>query len=285
MGTGNVRVEGPPLAGVTEGATAGNPRADFRPGDFDRTIDAHGSRLAWMRAIVCPCKPLNTQTQQPNPTCPRCRGEGWSFFGDSHYEIPVAAGTFDECQTSIIQESNASVIRGVIVGARRQDQPYTQIGNWISGSAMLTVRAANRLGFNDRIVDLDSEVTYSQVVEVEWTKGITPRPIDPRLQYRPIAINFAQLDDGTRLFPEQSFRLSPDGKLSWAGSAIPRAGRRVAFHYLHHATYRVVEWPHQTRRAQVLANTPVRRTPNGEPTALPVQVMIKLEHLVDGALR
>ena len=64
-----------PQAGVTglpEGTKEEGQRVDFRPDQFDLTIETKGYRIAWSRAAQCPCKPINAQTEQPDPNCAIC---------------------------------------------------------------------------------------------------------------------------------------------------------------------------------------------------------------------
>lgn len=284
MPTGTIQVQGPPIAGVTEAAIAGNPRADFKPRDFERLIDAHGTRFAWARAMRCACRPMNRQTQQPNPACPRCRGSGWMLFGDPTYATPSAVGDLDAIQRAVVAEHNSSVIRGVLTGVSQQVEPYDRIGERLTGSAMLTVRDDNKLSFYDRLVDLDSEMAFSEIVEIEWTRGPTPRPLAPRLRYRPIGVTLIVDESGREYRTVDNYEIAVDGTFQWVGNNAPAAGARVGVHYLHHTTYRVIEWPHVMRRAQPRTGVPAaqRRTPLGEPTGLPRQAVVKLDHLVDG---
>jgi hypothetical protein len=285
MPIGQVQVQGPSIAGITETAPEAL-RADFKPGDFARAIDQHGARFAWARSMRCACRPTNRQTQQPNPACERCRGSGWMLFGDRSYQIPAAVGQLDAVQRAIVADANASVIRGILTGLSQQVEPYERIGERLTGAAMLSVRDENKLSFYDRLVDLDSEMTFSEVVEVEWSKGVTPRPLAPKLRYRPIGITLLVDENGVELYSGETFELGLGGEFRWIGGNIPRAGTRVGVHYLHHTTYRVIEWPHIMRRAQPRTNIPAaqRTTPLGTPSGLPRQAVVRLEHLVDGVL-
>ncbi|MGI4850692.1 MAG: hypothetical protein ACRYGR_01960, partial [Janthinobacterium lividum] len=56
-------------------------RSDFRVDQFSININAHGYRLAWTRASICPCMPINAQTEQADPSCSLCQGNGFFYFG------------------------------------------------------------------------------------------------------------------------------------------------------------------------------------------------------------
>jgi hypothetical protein len=60
-------------------ATKARPRSDFRPSEFDQAITTKGYRMWWSRGGLCPCS-NNDQTEQPDPTCPLCGGDGYYYF-------------------------------------------------------------------------------------------------------------------------------------------------------------------------------------------------------------
>lgn len=283
MGTGGVRVSGPPEFGAIGGLTNLQPRADFRPGDHERLIEAQASRLAWARAARCPCPSANAQTQQPRPDCPMCRGRGWTFFGPQNYSVPTDAGELDFVQRRIVAEHGGAVIRGLMIGVERRDLDYGKLGPWVWGSALVTVRPQNVLGRWDRLVDLDSEMAFTEVVAVTYT-GAIPDPLATR--YPVIAVDAILAYDGTasgiRYRQNVEFSLDVHGVIRWRDGYWPPNNTRVAIHYLVHQHWRVMEQPHAMRRTQqFIRQGAAITTPQGTPTALPIQALIRLEYLTE----
>jgi hypothetical protein len=288
--TGSIRLEGPPIEGVTGYTQKPQMRVDFSPSWFDENIDNHGARLAWARAIRCPCAPVNKQTQQSDPTCPRCKSTpGWMYFGPRNYEIPESFGDLDQVQRAIMAEFGAAGIRGLLHGITNQVEAYSKLGEWTFGTSMVTVRPDNRLSYYDRLVDLDSEVTFSQVFPiVSAGRGTNLTITPPPLRYRPIAVNIAIGQDGRTFHQLEDFELTIDGVVRWYPGRAPASGYRVAYHYLHHTVWRVIEWPHALRRTQPGSAKGLKKaklkTPLGEPQSLPIQALLRLDHLIDGAV-
>lgn len=273
--TGRVRVDGPPITGVTETKPL-VPRADFRVDDFFAAIDNHGARLAWARAMKCPCKPVNQATNQPNPLCKRCNGGGWAYFGPRNYVVPPAVGQLDLLQQALVQQYGASVIRGIFYGMTKRDERYGKIGPWFFGQGMVTVRAENVIAYHDRLVDLDSELAYSEIVTVA-----PDRPTAIATRYPIIGLNWAEDDSGTVYVVGGQILLDERGRLSWREGKVPKAGARIALHFLCHAHWRVSSLPHAMRRTQTKVRKANPTTPLGDPTALPIQAAVELDFLTD----
>lgn len=279
--TGRVKIDGPPIFGVTGHESPREElRVDFRVNKFEQAIDNHGARLAWCRATRCPCFPVNSRTGQPNPVCPRCKGHpGWTFFGPKDYEIPAAVGELDACQRALVAQYGASVIRGLLHGLAKRYDPYTRIGNFEFGTGMVCVRPVNVIAYYDRLVDLDSEIAFSEVVEVPRVSGVPGvRPLETR--YPVVGLNYAEDHTGVRYEVGGDLLLTEEGELRWRPARGPTAATRVTLHYLCHAHWRVMEQPHVARRAQVREKKRRPSTPLGTPTALPLVASLMLEHLV-----
>jgi hypothetical protein len=280
--TGAPQVYGPPVAGVTGSETKLTPRADFKPGDFDHLIDAQGARLAWTRAMRCPCRATNDQTSL-DPNCPRClKTPGWLYFGPANYQPNAFVGQLDSIQQRILAEHGAAVIRGVMTGLRQNADPSTRLGPWFSGEGAVSVRAENVLGHRDRLVDLDGEAPYNEVVEVTWSGvGAARLPVPLTTRYLPLGINALFDQDGRRLEQTVDFDLSEAGDLVWRPGRAPAAGTRVGVHYLCHPAWLVNGYPHLLRRTSLLLRNLATTTPLGTPAALPISAVVQLEHLAE----
>ena len=248
-------------------------RVDFRPDDFVLAIETKGYRLAWSRATVCPCKPINDQTQQTDPNCSICKGAGWVLFRPE-------AGTIDEklvgeltpLQKSILGD-NATVIRGIMSGLTNGQNPWENIGPRLEGVASLTVRAENKLGYYDRIVNLDSLIPYSQLLKIDNPAAIV------ETKYPIVQVNHLRTLDQTYTV-DTDFTINNDGNLVWVSGQEPAKDSLFSCHYLCHPTWRAMTYPHAIRLTPVKAKKSKPLTPGGDPVDLPVQAMLQLEFMI-----
>lgn len=262
----------PGAVGLPANVKEQGKRVDFRPNDFVLAIETKGYRLAWSRVSLCPCTPLNDQTDQSNPNCVLCEGSGWLKFKPNSFAIDTKiVGDLDALQLKIIG-SNSVVIRGVMSGFNAKDNPYESIGRRLEGTSMVSVRHENKLGYHDRLVNLDSTIPYSQVLEAgDPAVALT-------LSYPARQINLLRSE--STLYSEGSDFDLVAGDIVWSsamGANVPDEGTRLACHYDTHPAWRVVEHPHALRLTPVKYKT---TTPGGDPTPLPVQATVKYEFLL-----
>lgn len=232
-------------------------------------IETHGVRLGWTRACMCPCARLNEQTRQPDPLCPSCAGLGMFYFGPQGYTAPEDVGELSAVQTAAL--GVGAVIRGVIQRVTRAQELYDVLGNWVRGSMMVSVRGENRLGYYDRLVNLDSMIVFSEVVTVGAAQALP-------LRYTPIEVNNIQDVSGTRYEQGVDFTTT-DGAVVWNTGAGPVEGTRVGVHYLTHPVWVVMNHPHVLREIQTRPFGVTRETPTGNTTVLPIQASVRLEFL------
>jgi hypothetical protein len=263
-----------PEAGVTglpEGTKEQGQRVDFRPDQFDLAIETKGYRLAWSRAAQCPCMPINAQTEQPDPNCPICKGSGWLHFRPNKEPLGESVvGQLSDVQRSILEKNQAVVIRGIMSGISTKSQPFDPIGSRLEGTLMLTVRHQNKLGYYDRIVNLDSVIVYSEILET----GMPTEPLATR--YPIVGINLLR-SVNTEL-DGADFKLE-SGRIVWLAGRAPAPGTRLVCHYLTHPTWLVVEHPHAIRSSPVKFKTQELETPRGKTRPLPVQAVVKFEFM------
>lgn len=262
---------------------AGN-RVDFIPVDFERAIADKGYRVAWSRAVLCPCVPLNDQTQQPDPNCALCKGSGWHYFAPSKATLnKLIVGELDGVQTRLAQD-NAAIIEGLMMGIAKTDVPYDMAGRRVTGTSNLTVRPENKLGYHDRIVNLDALIVFSQILDVV---NLTD-PLETRYPIHQVNLLVRIVDDVATTFTGPAdFTLGTGadaGKIIWKGTSpnLPLAGDRLAIHYLCHPTWLVVEYPHASRMTPVALKVTKRPAPAGEYIDMPIQTVVKYEFLPKG---
>lgn len=110
--------------------------AQFLPKRFDELIYDHGYEAYIDRAFRCPC--CDKATGQALATCQNCLGRGWFFV--------------DRRSTRLVAQSMTNLKR------------YENWGEVNQGTARITTRGIDRLGFMDRIVLLELEAYYSELL-------------------------------------------------------------------------------------------------------------------------
>jgi hypothetical protein len=261
------------VLGLPEGVKDAGQRVDFRPSQFDLLIENKGYRLAWERASVCPCAPVSEKTEQPDPNCDLCHGSGWFYFSGLTAQDDSDIGTLNSVQQAIVDVNSAMVIKGVITGIRIEHDPYNKVGNWDSGNLMVTVRHENVLGYYDKLIGLDIEIPFSEILI-----SSEDSPIEGR--YLMTGVN--RLRSATQVYiPDVDFTLV-DGKISWVLGRAPADGTRLSVHYLCHPTWLVIDHPHAVRMTLRKFKTASPSTPLGNPEALPVQAMVRYDFLPEG---
>ena len=153
---------------------------------------------------------------------------------------------------------------------------YDVLGHWVRGTMQVTVRPENKIGYYDRLVNLDSEIPYSQVVSVG-----ADNTADLALRYLATGVNFIQSSDadGAVRYEQGDDFSIVEGKIRWITGRAPAALARLTVHYLMHPTWLVVDHPHVLREAARRRKIPNRISPLGNPTPLPIQAAVRLEFL------
>jgi hypothetical protein len=260
------------IVGLPEGVK--ESRIDFAPDEFLVAIATKGYRLAWSRAMLCPCKPINDQTKQADPNCTLCDGRGWLYFTPSKATSDrLVVGELDDVQQRLVDD-NSAVIEGLLSGIMSTDHPYGEIGKRLSGTMSCTVHPDNKLGYWDKLVHLDSVIAYSQVMD-----PVTDLTEVTETRYPIHQVNVLRTANKTFTAPTD-FDLV-EGKIVWnTGSVnLPASDTPLAIHYLCHPTWLVTEHPHALRMTPTVRKLNKRPAPAGEYIDLPIQATVSYEFL------
>lgn len=266
----SVTIPDSPSLGVPAGMKQAGQRVDFKVDKFELAIETKGYLLLWERSIQCPCAPVVSQTEQPDPNCDLCKGVGWIYFGASESQI-LTEYELTDLQQSMLDSSGGMVIRGLITSVTSKETPYEIIGRWVEGAANLTVRHENRLGYYDRITSLDSQIVFSETLVADGTSILPTR-------YPVIGVNHAR-SVTTEYKCDADYTISDDGVITWYPASAPAADTRIVVHYLCHPVWLVVEHPHAARVTSNKLKTANPSTPTGEAKQLPIQAMIRYDFL------
>lgn len=259
----------PGAVGLPDGVKEAGQRVDFKEDKFVLAIETKGYRLAWSRSAKCPCQPVNLQTQQPDPNCSLCSGTGWFLFAPATAVLRKdTVGELDAIQLKIVN-NEAVIIRAIMSGIKAQVQPYDLIGARLEGMAAVTVRHENKLGYYDRLTNLDSTIVYAQIIKADGTNVLETNYIVRQVHL---------LRSETTVYASGTHYNVVDGEIQWVAGQAPATNTPIAIHYLTHPVWRIVDHPHALR------TTPIKFK-SGElnlETALPVQAMAKYEFLTVG---
>ena len=262
-------IEMKPELGVPEGEKQAGQRVDFKSKKFELLIETKGYLLLWERAMVCPCAPVAAQTEQPDPNCELCEGRGWTYFGPSSPQ-DITGYELTDLQEQMREDTGGAIIRGITTTIGSNPNPVDILSNWVEGSAMLTVRHANRLGYYDRITLLDGQIVFSEQIKADGSAVLPTR-------YPVVGVN--QLRSIDTVYEEDTHFEVNLGVISWRPGHIPTEETYVALHYICHPTYLVITHPHAARVTSQLFKTLTPKTPTGDPQQLPVQAVIRYEFL------
>lgn len=225
-----------------EQVTKFGPLAAFDPEAFRKLIQGRGLDYRWSRALECPCR-LNAQTDQWDPTCDRCGGDGWMYVNPCAAQERHLARDF-------------TVVKAVFSSVTDKPSVVEEFGSWHHGRATLTVQNEMRVGFRDRFIGSEQEMAFSETVRrgaVDLVPvgrhGLSRELQQTALRYEPVNINYVESDDGgtreiwyegTDWMLKQGFG---DGinQMQWLPGQGPAEDALVTIHYVIHPVWVVDE--------------------------------------------
>ncbi len=151
--------------------STGLPKVGWDVEKFNGLIYNHGYQAFIEHAMRCPC--CDKATGQALSTCKNCLGRGWLFINKQ--------------ETRVVSQSMGNIKRD------------TQTGEVNHGTARITVRAIDRIGFMDRIMLTELEAYYTEIVRPQMYEGtLLAYPV-----YEPIEITdaFLYVSDTQKLRP------------------------------------------------------------------------------------
>lgn len=230
-------------------------RADFRLEEFRKLIQQKGVYLVWRKALLCTCR--NPETDQPRPDCTVCDSTG--LF----YVEPI-------------------LVQGVMSGLEKRKDIYRNLGEWLEGSAMLTLAPEHRPGFKDSF-----EMRHAVMVFNEWIikgnrRGVrSDLPADhDAARYRIVRALHVMCpnENGAPVGLEEGihFEITSTGLIKWLspGKKIVKDGTTLTVNYEFHPVWVVMTHPHGVRDTVVKF-----KQPDFTVQSLPVQAAVKLDYL------
>lgn len=252
-------------------------RVDFRIGEFDRTILEKGYRLLWSRGIFCPCR-LNSQTDQPDPTCTVCGGDGWMYVHPDPKGMLLKLYEDDDPKFEGTPEAMAA--QGIITSITRDPQIFENLGEWIFGTASLTTFTFMKVAYRDRFEHVDSTMIWNQILPMPSDGVFRPgTDIRQNLRYKAITLHNVITVDSSNNITEHlaNATVNADGSITLVGTTPPATGIRVALVYEMHPIWIVVEHTYAVRDTLRAFKTPKLL---GDVALLPQNQFIRLDFLV-----
>jgi hypothetical protein len=257
------------------------PMSSFQPDEFAKTIQAQGLDFEWSRAVECPC--IMTDSDQFNPACPRCQGDGWWYVNPAQYDEPHATRT--------------SLLVKVIFGATGHwsNDQFKPFGGWSTGEGTMTMQSEMSVGYRDRFVGVQQRMGRSEtlirgtgraagsIVAVGKGKRTTAAQLEA-LRYEPLFVSFVADDaaGGTIYYPRRDFvlmerQLTEPTRLRWLPNKGPAEGARYTVHYDFRPVWVVDDSP----QAFTTTNVGPARGAKGtrEPRQLPTVFKVLLDFL------
>jgi hypothetical protein len=206
---------------ISKNAPTPAPTAAYwRVNDFDQLISSQGYDALIDRAMRCPC--CDKTTGQALSTCKNCLGRGWFFV--------------DRRETVVIAQHMDSKKR------------YQDWGEVNKGTASITTRGSDKLGFMDRIILTDLEEWFSEILRpIIFRDALVAYPVYEPLEVKSIYL-FISDDEPLYAIPENLYTVSGN-KITFDKSLIDKIVVppmekpivTVSIRYSHYPVYHVVD--------------------------------------------
>lgn len=251
-------------------------RIDFED-DFDLVIRQKGYKALWSRGVFCPCR-LNTQTEQPDPSCTVCGGDGWFYVLPAETPRPLR---YDQESPTFKDVDDARATHVVVTSITKDPQIFERFGEWLFGAAMVTAYSFHPIQFRDRLVLVDETMSWQQVIELPASKVIPVGRGDPRtnLRYPAVSLLHAYEVSGTpatAVDRAEAATVNDDGSITFAGST-PAVGTRLALVYRYNPVLILVDHIHGVRGSPKRSKTTSKL---GAQLPMPLQSAAKLDFLL-----
>ena len=213
-------------------------RVDFDD-QFDLLIRQKGLRVRWSRAILCPCR-LNTKTDQADPSCKGCSGDGWFYI------LPSNLPTLPEyANVGFVDTANSKATQVIVTGIAKNVEIYENFGEWVFGSIRCTTFSFHDMAYRDRFVFVDGVTDYQQILKVGASRKI-PVGREQKINIRyPAKCVLEALEvvpaTGAKIDHAARITVEADGSLTFSDPALPALGTLLTVVYQHNPVYVVMQ--------------------------------------------
>lgn len=226
-------------------------RAEFIPEDFDKLVDAQGTRVRITPALLCPNRTSKFDTNHALD-CPLCSGEGRVDLEDQCFE-------------------DWAVIQSI-----KLEKQFLVQGIFDMKDAQITTRQAVRLYYFYKIEVLDFASVYNEEV-VRSAQGDFDK-----IRYNTAAScdtpHFCIDKNGVRYIKDVDYRFDGDKRIRWNTLSRPPVESLFSITYPILPTFRVLEILHENRYYYSGYKSPVK-----VPVNLPQQALIRWDYMAKGS--
>lgn len=262
-----------------------NYYATFDPSKFDALLKANGLFFRWQRAIDCSCR-LNTETDQPDPTCIYCLGGGWRLINPEYWPETVdpavqVAKTYYRVQIAFANVALDPTIQNML-------------GSWTFGDGLLSVPGYMRVTFRDRFIGEQQVMGWSELLVRKDSAivsvgkmGRSREDQEAAMRYEPFEINYVEQVDGDdrTIFEEDVdyvFVAETDdepGHMEWLDGRGPAVGAHYAVHYNCHPVWVIDDAVYATQHVRGQQRGIAGRKDTVQ--FLPTTFKVRLDYLTD----
>lgn len=203
-------------------ATTVHPKVGWRVGDFEELIQSQGYDVYIDRAMRCPC--VDKATGQALSTCKNCLGRGWFFV--------------DRTETRIIAQR---------MDSKKRYLDWSEVN---AGTASMTTKGSDKLGFMDRIILLQLQEFYSEIIrptvyEGELLAYPVYEPLDITNMFlfvgdytklEPIPAEMYKVDKNKIVFDQELLNVVPVDNVN---QSVPSVS--ISIRYSHYPVYHVID--------------------------------------------
>lgn len=242
---------------------------------IDQLIDGRQAYdLLWARALRCACR-LNTQSDQPDPTCTVCGGSGVRYVHPDPENWP------EYCAADGAVTASAGLpIRGLLDDPSLDPKFFDRPGVWQSGRARLTVKGSIRIGYFDRLTMVDAEVLFDQVLTMGAATVTVGRDAKTQLRYPIIDVDACH-DLVSRFRLRTDFTVDSSGQLVWVTGHGPATGAPYSIRYSYHPAWVVIGYPRMLSGAQLASKRSRGQLAADEYRPLPISCTVAMDFLED----
>lgn len=246
-----------PVISQTPHSPAYGPSVGWRPEAFNHLIQSQGYEALIDRALRCPCS--EKSTGHALSTCKNCLGRGWLFV--NRFETMVVAQRMDN------------------------KKHFEQWGEINRGTASITTKGVDKIGFMDRITLTQLEAYYSEVVR--------PRLLDEELVaypvYEPLEVHEVYLfvSDNKALKPLKNDEYEVVGnKIRFSKTLLDEVESNdlnkveeisITIRYTHHPVYHVIDSNRELMRVRRSKACSYNKQ---ELTDMPINVLARKAHFI-----
>jgi hypothetical protein len=225
-------------------------RVDYNIEEFNRIITLKGLQLQWEKASKCPCMKIGG-TGQPDFNCPLCTGKGWVWF-------------------------DPLFIQGIVT-AVNQNFRYDHPGELSSGTCNITTMPANKLGYYDRLSQIDSLMRHSELIKKGDHNG------KDKIRFQPMEVLYCR--DLNKIYVQgEDFKFDKMSfQIEWIpGGNQPNTGVTYTIDYMTHPRWICIDLMpiRDTYVKSAGAAGTATKNPHAVFTQLPVRASVRLEWFI-----